>query len=261
MRLPIKLIALDLDGTLLDSNDNISSNTNLKLKELIERGIHIVIATGRTYRSANNVQNRLSLNVPIISYNGAKISLPSKVDIIDKKISKYEAKKILEYAETNDIFVKAYIDDVMYINDEDEHSIKLSYRHGIQYKVIGRLSENINEDVNMIVIRNRDRNEFSIDGLFDDLNVSITKSVPRIYEFMAKGSSKGDSLKTLSKHLGVKREEILAVGNALNDLEMLQFAGTGIAMKNSDPELLEIWDNLSYYTNNEEGVYQIIKDI
>lgn len=261
MKIPIKLIALDLDGTLLDSNDNISPNTNLKLKELVERGIHVVIATGRTHRSADNVQKRFSLDVPIISYNGGKISIPSKGELLNNKIPKADAIKIIQYAEGNNIFAKAYIDDVMYLQEDDERSVSLSRRHGIEYKVQGSLSQIINQDVNMIVIMDRDKACPDIDGLFDDMDLSITKSTPWAYEFMASGCTKGRSLEVLSKHLGIEREAILAVGNALNDLEMLQFAGTGIAMKNSDSDLLEVWDNLSDYTNNEEGVYQIIKDI
>lgn len=257
----IKLIALDIDGTLLDDNGNVSPNTILKLKELIEKGIHIVLATGRTHQSADNLQKRLSLDVPIISYNGGKITLPSKGEIFDSKIPVKDAIKIIEYAEENNVYAKAYIDDVMYISEEDQDSIDFAKKHGIKYSAIGKLSTNIKQDVSMIVFFEKDEELGDIDSLFGHMNVSITRSMPKAYEFMAKGSTKGNSLRILSDYLGIKREEILAVGNALNDLEMLKFAGVGIAMKNSDYALLKQWDVISEYTNNEEGVYRIIKEL
>ena len=85
--------------------------------------------------------------------------------------------------------------------------------------------------------------------------------MPTAYEFMAEGCNKGKALEVLANHLGVQREDILAAGNALNDLEMLEFAGTGIAMKNADANLLSVWEHISEYTNNEEGVYEIIKEL
>ena len=65
----------------------------------------------------------------------------------------------------------------------------------------------------------------------------------------------------VAEHLNIERNNILAFGNSLNDLEMLKYAGIGIAMKNSDISLLRKWDNISRYTNDEEGVYHIIKGI
>ena len=103
--------------------------------------------------------------------------------------------------------------------------------------------------------------EDDVDFIFKDLNITTARSTPYVIEFMAKGSTKGRSLELLANHLGIKKENILAAGNALNDLEMLEYAGTGIAMKNSDFNLLERWDVISQYSNNEEGVYNIIKDL
>lgn len=261
MKRPIKLIALDIDGTLLDDGGNISPNTNSKLKELIEKGVHIVLATGRTHQSADNLQKRLSLDVPIISYNGGKVTIPSRGEIFDSKIPAKDALKIIEYAEENNVYAKVYIDDVMYISEEDQVSINFAKNHGIDYSAIGKLSSNIQQDVSMIVFIEKNEGLNDIETLFGDMNVSITRSMPQAYEFMAKGITKGSSLKILSDYLGINREEILAVGNALNDLEMLKFAGLGIAMKNSDHVLLKSWDIVSEYTNNEDGVFQIIKDL
>lgn len=257
----IKLIALDIDGTLLDDNGNTSANTLLKLKELIDKGIYIIFVTGRTYKSARNIMQKMGLNIPIISYNGAKITLPEQGVIHNSKIPVNAAIKIIEYAEKHDVYVKVYIDDIFYIKEVDEKSINFAKNHGIKYEPIGEISKNITKDVNMVVYIYKSLVDKNVIKNFENMDISITSSTPRVYEFMSKGSTKGNGLKIISDYFGIKKEEVLAVGNALNDLDMLEFAGTGIAMKNSDPNLLRSWDVISEYTNNEEGVYQIIKNL
>lgn len=123
------------------------------------------------------------------------------------------------------------------------------------------MGKNIPGGANMIIFIYPQPVREDYQGIFKDLDISITRSMPTAYEFMARGCNKGGALKILSDHLGVEKDEILAVGNALNDLDMLEYAGTGIAMKNSDPDLLDVWDHVSNFTNNEEGVYEIIKEI
>ena len=257
----IKLIALDMDGTLLDDQSDFSDKIAKRLKELIDKGIHIVFATGRTHRSAENVMKKMGISLPIISHNGSKIVVPGSGELFNEKISLEDTRVILNHGFKNNIYAKAYIDDMMHIKEEDEVSLQFSKNHGLDYKVIGDMGKNIPGGVNMIIFIYPQAVEVNYADMFKDLNISITRSMPTAYEFMAKGSNKGKALKILADHLGVKQEETLAVGNALNDLEMLEFAGTGIAMKNSDPDLLSVWDNVSKYTNNQEGVYGIIEDI
>lgn len=261
MKKDFKLIALDMDGTILDDNSNYSKRTALKLKELVDKGVHIVFATGRTHRSAANVMEKIGINIPIISHNGSKATLPFVGDLYNDKMSLADARKILTHGDENNIYAKAYIDNLMHIKEADKISLQFAKDHGIEYKVIGKLGENIDGGVNMIIFIYPEPVEEDYAGRFKDLNISITRSMPQAYEFMAKGCNKGKGLQAIAKHFGIKQEEILAVGNALNDLDMLKFAGTGIAIKNSDDDLLKVWDNVSEFTNNEEGVYEIIKHI
>lgn len=261
MKGSIKLIALDIDGTLLDDNGNISNNTVSKIKELIDRGIYIVLATGRTHKSAQNIMNMMEINVPIISYNGAKITLPTVKDIFHSKMSVKDALKIIEYAEDHNVYLKVYINDVLYTKEYDEASINFAQNHGIEHEGIGQLSKNIREDVDMIVYIYKSIANENVAKVFNGMNITITSSTPRVYEFMANNCTKGIGLRRLSEYLCINRSEILAIGNALNDFDMLEYSGIGIAMKNSDFHLLNIWDSISKYTNNEEGVFQIIKDL
>lgn len=257
----IKLIALDIDGTLLDDKGNISVKTVNKIRELVARGIYVVLVTGRVHKSASNIADKLSVGVPIISNNGGKIVIPSIGQIFNVKIPFTKAKKIIRYGEEKSIYTKVYIDDILYVETDDRESINFSKQHGIDYRAVGKLSHHVDQDVNMIVFICEDKISNEYFQNLSSVNLSITMSTPHSLEIMAKGISKGYGLKVLAKYLGINRQEILAVGNSLNDLEMLQFAGIGIAMKNSDEILLEKWQHISHYTNNEEGVYELIKQI
>lgn len=255
----IQLVALDIDGTLLDQAGSISHKTKLKLKELVEKGIHVVLATGRSNEAAVGIRKELSLDLPIISYNGSTVDMPHKGKIVDRKINAKDVSKIIQYGEKLGLYIIVYIDDIMYIEKDSESSRKFANYHNIECRVVGNLSEYVKSDVNMIVLVYDKLPKDDIESIFKDSCITTARSTPYVIEFMAKGSSKGRTLKWLSEYLNIKRENILAVGNALNDLEMLQYAKIGVAMKNSDHDLLDKWDLVSEYSNDEEGVYNIIK--
>lgn len=257
----IQLVTLDIDGTILDDAGNFSSKTVRELKALIDRGVQVAFATGRTHRSAENVMKKMGISVPIISHNGAKIVVPEAGELYNEKMSLDDTKAILSYSFENNLYAKAYIDNMMYIKEADKVSLAFAKNHGLDYKIVGNLGENIPGGANMIIFIYPEPVEKNYLEIFNHLNISITRSMPEAYEFMAQGCNKGKALEILANHLGVEREGVLAAGNALNDLEMLQVAGVGIAMKNADANLLSVWDHVSDYTNNEDGVARIIKEL
>lgn len=257
----IKLVALDIDGTLLDDNLEISQRTKKTISNLISRDIYVVLVTGRTFKAAEFIRKKLDVDIPVVAYNGGMVVIPSKKEVYSRKIPLKEALKIIKYGEERDLYVKVYIEDVLYIKEPDEKSLAFSESNNIDYKVVGKLSENINEDVNMIVVYYKDDIHGVIDEKLKDIDVTITTSVSNSIDVIPKGTSKAKGLKMVAEYLGIERDNILAIGNSLNDLEMLQYSGIGIAMKNSDVALLRKWNNISQYTNNEEGVYHIIKEI
>lgn len=257
----VRLVALDLDGTLLDDNLEVSLKTREAIRNLINKGIYVALVSGRMLRAALLVSSMLKIDLPIVAYNGGKVFIPGKDELFSKKIPLSEALKVIKYGEERNLYVKVYIDDILYIKEPDKASLAFSRTRNIDYKVVGRLSENIKEDVNMIVIYyNEDRNGV-IDEELKDIDVTVTASMSRSIDVVPSGVSKDKGLMILAEYLNIDRENILAVGNGLNDLEMLKYAGIGIAMRNSEKCLLDQWNNVSEYTNNEEGVYHIIKQI
>ena len=257
----IKLVALDIDGTLIDDDLQVSSKTKKAIKDLIHKNIHVALVTGRPYRAADSIRKKLGVDIPIVAHNGGKVIIPSQGEVLNRKIPLTEARKVIRGGEKRDLYMKVYTDDVLYIKERDEASLAFSVSHDIEYKVVGKLSENIHRDVNMIVIFYKDPSDRIIEKELKDIGVTITTSTPGSIEAIPKGISKKEGLKVLAKHLGIHKGEILAIGNSMNDFEMLRYVGVGIAMKNSDRSLLSKWDSVTEYTNNEEGVYHIIKHI
>jgi 5-amino-6-(5-phospho-D-ribitylamino)uracil phosphatase len=257
----IKLVALDLDGTLLNDDLKISQRTIEAIKDLINRGVYVAFVSGRTYRAAEYVRKNILIDIPVVAYNGGKVVIPSKDEVYSVKIPLCEAMKVIKFGEEKDMYVKVYIDDVLYVREDDEASKAFSISNGIEYKVVGKLSESINEDANMIVMYFNEHVNGEFDDKLKDTDVTITMSTTDSIDIIPKGVSKDKGLKLVADHLNINRDEILAVGNSMNDIEMLTFAGIGIAMKNADPKLLKIWNNVSEYTNNEDGVYHILKHI
>lgn len=261
MKKPIKLIALDIDGTLLDNSGNISYRTKEKIEELVKEDKHVVLASGRANKAALSIKDKLSLDLPVISYNGSTVQLPGGKKLREQKIALKDAIEIIKYSEKLGLYIKVYIDDFFYIAKDSESSKRFSEYQNIGYKVVGKLSENIKEDVNMIVYVYEELPKEDVTEVFKGMPITTTRSTPLAVEFMAKGSTKGEALELLANHLDIRKDEILAAGNALNDLDMIKYARVGVAMKNGDPDLLKEWSVVSDYTNDKEGVYHIIKDL
>lgn len=256
-----KLVAIDIDGTLISDNLEVGVKTKKKIKELIEKNILVALVTGRTYISSKQFSDILGIALPLVVYNGGIIANSQTNEILyEKKISLEESKKIIKFAETKGIYIKAYVDDILYIEKIDERTINFAKHHRVKcVEVNGSLSENLPSGANMIVAISED---IDMEELYNQIgtNESVkTMSTSKSIEFIPKGVSKGRGVRFLAEKYGIDRDEILAIGNSLNDLSMIKYAGVGVAMKNSDPMLLDRWDNVSDYNNNEDGVYYVLK--
>lgn len=258
----IKLVAIDMDGTLLNDQLEVGTRTKKKINELVQKGIYVILATGRTFKAAQHYAIDLELNVPIITYNGALIkNVITEGIIYSSKLDVDTAKKVIQLGEKEKIYTKVYVDDTLWVEEDNEEAKLFISQHRINYEVKGKLSENIDKEPYMVVFKDTIDKISKIREVFakEELpGISHTFSTPYSLEIMSEGVSKQTALQQLATKLGITREEILAIGNSLNDYDMLEWAGHGVAMKNSDKALLDIWNNISEYTNNEEGVAYIL---
>lgn len=261
MQKDIKLIAIDIDGTLVDDNFNISENTIDVIKNLVKRDIGVSLVTGRAYAGAKKILDQMKIDLPVICHNGGKIVLDDGEIIQNKKFPISTVREALDYGERRNFYMKAFVDDKFYVTFENEITKKAAENFNMKYEIVESFNRDIIDEINLfIMFCKREINEEDL-GLFKGLDVEITTSMPTVIELIPRGVSKAWGLKELKRYLNVEREEILAIGNGFNDLSMLEFAGKGIAMKNSDQLLLKNFKTISDFTNNEEGVYRILKEL
>ncbi len=262
------LIALDLDGTILYDFDSLSETLCEFMKKLQDMGHSIVIATGRPYRSSKFVYDRFNLNTPIINYNGGLITNP-KDDRFQEVNYTIDKSIIIDIFENNlnhirNAFSEVY--DKIYLYKKESEIEPLLHVEGSTGLEIGNLRDTLDSNPNgFIIIGKTGHGQYIKDyidkkylGIVDSRIWNLSGEYDSIVEIYTPQSNKGEALETVSKHLGFKKEDIIAIGDGHNDIEMLQYAGLGVAMKNAHPDLLEVADLVLDYTSSENAVYRFL---
>lgn len=265
-----KLVAIDMDGTLLNSKGSISDRTRQAIYDASKKGVYIVLATGRILKSAVNHAIELNLNRPIISSNGAVIVDENQNIIYQKPMKSQSVKKITEIGESENIYFHFYDDDSFYSNIYIEEVLNF-YNSEESKKNGNEIKFNVFDDVNEI-IRNKDINVYKFLFLDDDRSkldklkvrlkdiqdISICSSWGNNLEVMDRDVSKGNGLKYLCNKLNISAENVIAIGDNENDISMLKYAGLGVAMGNGVEKAKSISDLITS-TNDEDGVAKVIE--
>lgn len=262
-----KLIAIDMDGTLLNDQFNISTETIATLKDAKQKGAIIAICTGRPVNGVRQYEALLDGIIDYsISYNGGLIEDITKERYINKSFLTYE--------------------DVIYLHEisnqvnapihfYDEHNLYTTNKQINKYTVmdayVGQTPLHYIEKAQICkdsqfpkvqFIDEPDRLAAIIEQLPKHLydTYTIMQSEPYFLEFVSKQTNKGIALETLAKKLNIAREQIIAFGNNENDIAMLNYAGCGVAMANATNAVKQIAD-IETLTNNEHGVAHMIEEI
>ncbi|MBD3917282.1 HAD family phosphatase [Paenibacillus sp. PR3] len=257
-----KLIAIDIDDTLLNDELVVTEGTKQAMAAAIEQGVLVTLATGRMYASARKIANQIGLNVPIITYQGSLIKTLIDGEVLyERSVPTDDAKLLNEYCLKHGLHLQLYVDDVLYVREDNDKAKMYSNLSKIPYVVASDFDALLNEpQTKMLIIDDPDL----LDRVAEELKpligerVHITKSKPHYLEFTHKEGTKGHALRFLAEHIGSTSEHAIAIGDAWNDREMIVEAGLGVAMGNALPALKEI-ANYVTLTNNEEGVRHVIE--
>lgn len=260
-----KLIAIDIDDTLLNDHNQVTEKTKQALKKAQEAGVTITLATGRMFASAQQIAKQIELNVPIITYQGSLVkTLLDEQVLYQRDVPKEAALELLKYVQDNNLHLQLYVNDTLYGIEDNDRIKAYSKNSNIPYKIETDFNNLINEpNHKMLIIDQPDVLDAHIPILQEKLGhvLHITKSKPNFLEFMHKEGTKGAALKFLAEHINCDLSETIAIGDAWNDREMVQVAGLGIAMGNAVQPLKELADFITL-SNNEDGVaYAINKFI
>lgn len=266
-----KLIAIDMDGTLLNSENQIPKKNKELIKKATDRGIKVVLSTGRIFPSALHYARFLEIETPIISCNGAYVAEHDSSNIIyENPISIESSKEIISLAEKRGIYYHFYDDTTFYAREVSktvENYYKLNEvmdeREKINIKIINNPIEILEKEKPLIYkfVFVKDNEEELLDFRKEVSNikgVEVASSWWNNIEIMNKGVSKGKALEELCKLLNIDTKETVAIGDNENDIPMLKTAGLSIAMGNGE-EIVKKIANKVTETNDESGVGNAIE--
>lgn len=262
-----KLIAIDMDGTLLNSENYISERTRQALIAAKEKGVHVVLSTGRILKSAIYYSKQLGLANPIVASNGG-IMVDGESNVLFKSpLDKSSIKEAVKMADDEGIYCHLYDESRFYSSRKVQEVIEFYGETDGKLNINLELFKNIDD-----VLFSKDLNIYKLIFIDEDPeklgkfrekiskveNISISSSWSNNIEAMALDVSKGETLKKLFKMLGVESEDVIAIGDSENDLSMLNIAGLSIAMGNGSDSIKEKVDYITD-TNDNDGVAKAIE--
>ncbi len=267
----IKLIVSDLDGTLLSDNGSLGVETKKIIVELINEGVIFSIATGRLHSAVLPVARTLSLNGPIISLDGALIKYHSSGKTIFKSFLKERhVKKAINFSEENLINLVLCHSDAIYFTDLNTVIPSLLSKFGAEYKKVDSYDTYIKNTLEIVCASDMKESIKTMHELFNfpstfGCSTSFFKShsYENIFylEIRRAGCNKGKGLKRVLKHLNLKPESAVVIGDWYNDITLFQTKAFKVAVANAIPELTHLSDYVAKGTNNEEGVAEFLEMI
>lgn len=256
-----KIIALDIDGTLLNSNNEITDKTRKALLKAQDMGHILVIASGRDPKGVHKFADLLNFkehNGLLSNFNGGRITNYETGEvIINHNLDQDLALEILQFSESLDINYMIYRDEEILSNSGDTYKLKeTASRAFTTYKVVEDLSYSLDFAPNKILFsmnpRFIDKDANLIRDRFIDRTDQV-KSTPFYYEVMPKGVSKGGSLVEIAKYYGLDIKDTIAFGDEENDLSMIEAAGIGVVMGNGTDFMKSKADFITK-SNDEDGI-------
>ena len=263
----IKLIALDLDGTLLTPEKTISDKTRNALIELQKQGIKLILASGRPTPGLFNEAKKLKMNEYygyLLSYNGAALHVYDSMEVLHSQtLTRDQAHRIIEHGHKySQMTMMTYNDHTLLCENVSAYRVlpeAKMCRIGVEQVQNLHMAMSFDPYKFLFAIEPEKMNELEEEFKkpFED-ELSMVLSTPYYMEVMNKGISKGKTLHKLLDILHLKPENLMAFGDGQNDLEMLKMAGTSVCMGNGDPLCKEIADFVTL-RNDEDGIAHAIE--
>lgn len=261
------LIALDLDGTLLKNDKTISPKTKKVLQKAKEEGHLVMIATGRPYRSSEMYYRELQLDTPIVNFNGAFTHHPQQAnwgfyhEPLDVKV----AKDIVEACSSFQLHnIIAEVMDDVYFHYHDEKLLEI-FSYGNPKITTGDLIRYLHDSPTSMLIHTEEDQLQKIRDHLSSVHAEVIEqrswATPwNVIEIIKAGLNKAVGLKKAANYYGIPAERVIAFGDEDNDLEMIEYAGHGIAMGNAIDQLKNIANDVTL-PNEDDGVASYLEDL
>ena len=284
-----KLVAIDLDGTLLNSYGEVTPRTKEQITKAVEKGVEVVLASGRPISSVEDLANDLNANHYLISGNGAVVYDMHKEEIVyDNFLKKDQVLQIIKICDENSIYYNIYTENEVLTKSLNYNTL-FYYSENTHKQEEKRTNINIVDDVYSYVEK-LEGNQFLKITVCDESRVVFNNIIKKLEEVpnidilevahMSKKIIKNGTDEVLVEYcyteitnqnvhkwaalefiindMGITKEEVIAIGDNVNDKEMVEGAGLGVAMGNATPEMKEIANDV-VSSNNEDGVAEVFE--
>lgn len=259
-----KLIAVDMDGTLLTDDKRITDRTVQAVRRASDAGIYFCLSTGRPLCAVSRYLDQLGIATPTITYNGAVIVDPATGErIYEQGLEPEAAKEIWAFGHRFGTTICVWAQDMLYVSEVNERTEDYKKISGLEPIVItdfdrladGGITKMLwYDDIEKMPEFQRILGEEMINP------VNYATSNPRFLEFIDRRVSKATAMERLGQHLGITRDEMMAIGDGHNDLPMLTYAGLGVAMGNAPDDIRKVCGHVTA-SNQEDGVAKAIEEL
>ena len=260
----IKLIASDMDDTLLNSDCQISARNAAAIKAAVDAGKIFLIATGRMYVSAQPYAERLGLDVPLVTYNGALVkgSLSGEV-FYEHKMKLETANEVLAYCKEKGYYLQLYVGDSIYIRQQNDCSRMYTKISGIPTTEIGEALYHTAAAPYKILVMTKAEEFSEVWQQFAQRfagKLDVTSSKDNFLELMEPGVNKWEAVKSVAASYGVQPQEVMCIGDSNNDIRMIANAGIGVAVANAKDSVKK-QAKIVTASNDDDGVAMVIESI
>ncbi|MDP4144468.1 MAG: HAD family hydrolase [Bacillota bacterium] len=236
------LLVSDMDGTLIGSDDRISEKNINAINRFVEAGGIFTIATGRMRESARRFLGYLPVSVPVILYNGTKVYDYCKEEVVYEKFLEEPIKEIIKKLKNHDnsLGIEIYCEEDVHIYNSCRFTDRFSQKgYNVYYQVTEELwNKNWTKILILGEVEQMDKLEAAFEGIFGKVN--LIRSGEYFLEIVPQNTSKGHALKELCTSLNIDISKTIAVGDNMNDLELLTTSGYGFCVSNGNEKLLNM---------------------
>ncbi len=262
----IKLIACDMDDTLLNSKREVSPRNLAAIQAALAAGKVFLLATGRMYASVKPFAEKLGLgDVPLVTFNGALVKGSESGKVFYEHRLKLEtANDVLAYIKEHHYYAQTYTGNSFYVDKITDCSRMYSGFIGIPATPLGEAFYHMEEPpYKMLAMRTGDIDFETMWTEFAETfkgRLDVTSSKPDFLELMEPGVNKWEAVKAVGASMGIKPEEIMCIGDSNNDLQMVANAGIGVAVANANDNIKDL-AKIVTASNDNDGVALVIESI
>lgn len=257
----IKLIATDIDGTILKHNFEFNVEVKDCINDLTKHGVQVVLVTGRMHSATTYIAEELGLDTPIVSYQGGLIRHNDET-LYEKNLNPERAREIITWAKENDVHLNLYMQDQLYVEKDDEVVRRYTgeRKAGFVVKSFDELElDKINK---LLAVDFEDYERVTrwkdyLSATFKD--VDFVKSMPYFCEVSHPEATKYHAVKFLTEYYELEQEEVLTIGDQDNDINLLKAGGVKVAMGNATENLKAVADYVTDTVGNNGFIKAVEK--